>query len=361
MATITLDQWKEATQAISVFKQSSGLKEITQAFELYTQRQTSSNLDLLATRLQTWRTTGPISERTTLATASNDLQTTITNAQATNQVINVKASNVGQSQYYDFITPLRADMPGLFNPLALAFCLPALKPMEIAKVNEAFRRARLASELARDAMVKIAARTTMPAMPTAADNLYIEYFGAFDQTRAKAVLSNYEDIVGSFDTKVMLYDIRNTSYGMDCFAACEVGRVTRTSARTQRQVTSRVTMVMGRGFFEESIPKKSSSGQFNAQDVFDRTSDATAGTFVHELAHGAFHAVDAPKVDANNNWELTPDTTPGDDYGASPDNDEQSSTPALDRRLAVKDPSIAIRNADNYGQFARQCLAHAHK
>jgi hypothetical protein len=116
-------------------------------------------------------------------------------------------------------------------------------------------------------------------------------------------------------------------------------------------------MVLGRTFFTASIPKKTASGAFNASAAFSSTSNATVGTFVHEMAHGAFHAVDAPKVDALNNWELAPELTAGDTYGASPDNDEQSSTPTLDKRLAIKDPTIANRNADNYGQFAVECLA----
>jgi hypothetical protein len=354
MPTITLQQWTTATQAVSAFKQSDTLKEVTRAFGLYTQRQTTANLELLAGNLQLWRTTGPLAERTTLATDATDLQTTITTAQATNQVINVKASNVGQSSLYDLITPLRADMPAIFGALGPAQCLPAFTPTEIAKINEAFRRARRAAELARDAAIQIAAKTALQRPMTATEALFVEYFGAFDQTRARQVLANYKDIVDAFDTKVMLYDIRNTPYGMDCYAACEVGRITRTSARQQSQVTSRVTMVMGRAFFTESIPKKPAAGPFNPPAAYDKTSDATVGTFVHEMSHGSFHAVDAPKVNAANNWELAPDLTAGDDYGASPDNDEQSSTPLLDKRLALKDPSVAIRNADNYGQFARE-------
>jgi hypothetical protein len=369
MPTITLDEWKTAIQAISAFKQSAALKDVTEAFDVYAQRQTSSSLDRLARTFEVWRTTGPLAERTSLTTSGADLQTTITNAVNTNQVINVKASNVGQSKLYDLITPLRADMPGVFGALPPAQCLPPLTPTEIAKINEAFRRAKRAVELARDTMIKIAPKTALTMPLAESEALYVEYFGAYDQARARAVLSNYQDIIGSFDTKVMLYDIRNTPFGVDCYAACEIGRVTRPkltvtgagagNVGAPQRVTSRVTMVMGRCFFSESIPKKPAAGRFNGSAAFDKTTDATAGTFVHELAHGAFHAVDAPKVDGSNNWELQPDLIAGDDYGASPDNDEQSSTPELDRRLAVKDPSIAIRNADNYGQFARQCMVLA--
>jgi hypothetical protein len=84
------------------------------------------------------------------------------------------------------------------------------------------------------------------------------------------------------------------------------------------------------------------------QLVYNRTTDATVGTLVHEMSHGSFSAVDAPPVDKGGNWKLAPDLN----TWASPDNDVQSSTPELDKRLAAKEPRAAIVNADNYGQFA---------
>ncbi len=151
-----------------------------------------------------------------------------------------------------------------------------------------------------------------------------------------------------------LHDVRNTRDGKGFYAACRSARVTRDY---EERVTNRVDMVLGRAFFSGAIPKRPKSGGFNAQQAYSATSDATLGTFVHELAHGTFRAVDAPPVRPNGAWVLQPNVTPGDRYGASPNNNIQSSTPVLDKRLAEKDPTIAVRNADCYGQFAREYMS----
>jgi hypothetical protein len=357
MPVITLDQWMEAARAaVPAHRQSQALAEVTLAFRIYTERVTTTHLDSLSRVFEVWRTAGPMGERTALAQAAEDLADTIRAAQLANRVIVTRASNVGQSPYYDLITPLRADMPGLFTVLGRDQRVMPLAPGDIHKINEAFARARRAAEYARDAMVDIATRRELTRPLSRAEGDYVDYFGEFHRDRAQAVLQGFRDIVDAFDQRIMVYDVRNTVFGMSCFAACEVGRIARTTARQGSRVTSRVTMVIGRGFFSRSVPRRDAAGGFSPSVAFDATSDATIGTIVHELAHGCFHAIDAPKVDDSGNWELQPNLTPGDWYGATPDNDEQSSTPEADRRVALKDPDIAIRNADSYGQFARQCL-----
>ena len=183
---------------------------------------------------------------------------------------------------------------------------------------------------------------------------YTKFFGAWDQARFTKVLTGFEAICDGFDAKVQLYDIRNANNGPLWFAACYPGQISRDH---NRRATSQVRMVMGRVFFIDSVPRRSAGGAFNAQAAFTATSDATVGTFVHELAHGTFMAIDAPIVDARGNWTLAPiSMVPGNpDYGQSPDaTNNQSATPANDALLASFFPDIAILNADNYGQFARE-------
>ncbi len=211
MPAITFDEWKTATNAIPFYRQSQALKSLTSAFEKYARSQTAWNLDNLASFFQNWRTHGPTTERTGLTTAAAGLQDTITNAKNTNRVINVRATNVGQIDCYEFIAPVPTEIITAMGGLVPRSerVLP-LKPSEISKVNEAFRRAKAAARLARDYMVELSKRTavSLPAkgVPTALlpaqqrEKLYVDYFGAFDQTRAKTVLQGYKDIYDSFDT-----------------------------------------------------------------------------------------------------------------------------------------------------------------
>ncbi len=98
MPVITLATWKSAVAKVKFFNRSPQLEDLTQAFELYTQRATKANLEQLADRFAAWRnlnTQQVQTERATIgASAENDLQFTITQAKNTNLVINDKATNV---------------------------------------------------------------------------------------------------------------------------------------------------------------------------------------------------------------------------------------------------------------------------
>jgi len=365
-----LQQWEAQVNSL-VPTPSPQLAAITTAFQVYEGARTQTNLADLSAKLEVWRTTGLLKERAILAGDAKDLELYITRAEKANQVISAKASNVGANQFYDFISPLPADVAadcnGLLPP---SLHLPVMGPQEIIKINEAFSRAYEAACAARDALAKLspklvtgvriggAVRTpppapTPPASPTM--TLYTTWFGAWDHARFTKVLNGFEDICDAFDAKVQLYDIRNTTDGSGWYAACYPANVTRD---TNRRVTSRVRMVMGRSFFSGAIPKRS-GGTFNAQAAFSGTSDATLGTFVHEMAHGTFCAVDAPMVNPDCTWTLAPvSMVPGNPgFGLSPNpGSNQSSTPDMDRLLAQCHPAVAVFNADNYGQFARACV-----
>jgi hypothetical protein len=339
---------------------SPSLGNVNSAITAFETDKTQPKLQDVAQNLAVWRTTGPIKERTELAAAALDLESYIKNYRFTNVVINRLAGDFGQSRFYDLRPATVANWAWL-APAAVP-TLPPFTPIEVLKVNEAFARSYRAATAARDEMVKIAAKTTLPTAPAGAEKAYVDYFGAFDATRAKKVLANFKDIVDAFDQTVLLYDIRNWSYGADCYAACFPGKVTRSSARTASKVTSQVEMIMGRFFFSDSIPRytfATTGGEFDDDPyttTTDQTTRATVQTIVHEMAHGCFMAVDAPRVKNDNSWELSPKTSPAEEWGASPVNAQQSSNRKMDQRLARKDPNIAIVNADCYGQFAVESL-----
>lgn len=97
---------------------------------------------------------------------------------------------------------------------------------------------------------------------------------------------------------------------------------------------------------EGGVPKGANPGDY--VHSYNKTSDATLGTLIHEASHGTWDAADAPIPLDNGSWN------PGapDANGDSPNNDIQASTRVLDKKLATMHPTIAIQNADNYGQFA---------
>jgi len=104
----------------------------------------------------------------------------------------------------------------------------------------------------------------------------------------------------------------------------------------------------GRDFCAEGKSHGKLGNVNEMQLVYNRTTAATVGTLVYEMSHGTFSAVDAPPVRKGREWKLAPNVN----TWASPDNSVQSSTPELDKRLALKEPRAAIVNADNYGQLA---------
>jgi hypothetical protein len=363
-----LQKWQAAVAA-SVTAPSQRLNEVTGAFQTYEGDKSQANLTDLAAKFQLWRTTGNLRERAELVNASHNLELFIAAAEKANRVIVTRARDIGTNRFYDLVKPVPTTIINeCVGPISPDRELPPLVPSEVQKINEAFARAQFAAVAARDALTGVSPKlvtgrtiggqaiNTSGRTPGASPTMttYTKFFGAWDQARFTKVLTGFEAICDGFDAKVQLYDIRNANNGPLWFAACYPGQISRDH---NRRATSQVRMVMGRVFFIDSVPRRSAGGAFNAQAAFTATSDATAGTFVHELAHGTFMAIDAPIVDARGNWTLAPiSMVPGNpDYGQSPDaTNNQSATPANDALLASFFPDIAILNADNYGQFARE-------
>lgn len=221
--------------------------------------------------------------------------------------------------------------------------LPALTPIEIRRLNEAVSRVLQAVTAGRDLMIKIAAKSSLTGALGPGEALYVSYFGAFDKTRAQTVVKNFNALHKcASGTGPIIFDHRNTDFGEDCYAACKKGNV-----------MADLKIWMGRDFFTQGKVSNVQWGTNDAsQSAYNRTTDATLGTMVHEMSHGCFRAVDAPPVDSGGHWKLTPNINTWE----SPDNNVQSSTPKLDKRLAIKEPRAAIVNADNYGQFAVEAM-----
>jgi hypothetical protein len=220
---------------------------------------------------------------------------------------------------------------------------------ETARINESLRRSKAAVELARDTLIKLP-RDPSLWKGTKEENAYTDFFGAFDEVRYQLVLENYRALVLAFDGQPNVVDIRNTTAGGNCYAAC-VRRNLKTKVNGSMALSGRVDIFLGQAFL--------GGGGGALAGRYESGTDATVGTLIHEFAHGAINAVDAPMVNpAGTAWTLTPNLTVGAaDYGISPDPwNNQASTPEDDRNLARFDASVAVRSADNYGQFARAIL-----
>ncbi|MDH5217671.1 MAG: M35 family metallopeptidase, partial [Gammaproteobacteria bacterium] len=279
-------------------------------------------------------------ERIALQTQKADLEYTITQERHANVVIVAKASNVKEIGWalvpwnvVDY--PWTAEVPSVNK-------VPPLKPSQISRVNEAIRRAKRASFGAMNVMIKLEKKTTFSTPPTSEEQIYLDYFGAHDRSRIRRVRDNFQTIYLAFSGTPNVVDLTNTMYGVDCYAACFRNDLASISPRGARSLSGAVNIFLGRHFF-------------TGKTSYEKSSDSTIGTLIHEFAHGAINAVDAPRVMANGDWELQPDHLADPthaDHGASPNNSLQSSTIELDKRLANKNPVIAVRNADSYGQFA---------
>lgn len=248
-----------------------------------------------------------------------------------------------EAQGYSFVNDIDGDLP-----LPPAQCLPPLTQVEIARLNEAFSRAKLTAKLSRDCTIKIANQDSMPNHNlTKEQQIYLDYFGTFDKKRAKQIRDNFIKLFNAFDALPEVVDHRNTNFGENRFAA------THTKHLTDGE---KVRVWIGRDFFAEGKAHPKGVSKDNYNKSYSTTSDATVGTLIHEFSHGVFHAVDAPPLDNTGQWVLNPNLNAGDNYGASPNNDTQCSTREKDKQLASLFPNISLRNADNYGQFACEIL-----
>jgi hypothetical protein len=225
----------------------------------------------------------------------------------------------------------------------------ALNFSQTARINEAFARTRDAVKQARDALLRFP-RDGGAWTNTDDQNSYLDYFGAYDGTRFLHVLENFRILALAFDGNPNVIDIRNTASGGACYAACARANLKSTTSGSLA-LTGRVDIFLGKAFFNDSGP---------LSQRYARSTDATVATLVHEFAHGSFKAVDAPKVNPGGTaWTARPAnlTVGHDDYGISPDPwRNQASTEDEDKALAKFAPAVAIRSADNYGQFTREVL-----
>lgn len=230
-----------------------------------------------------------------------------------------------------------------------------LNQSKTARINEAFSRARSAVTIACDALAKLPRSASAWTAGGRSDDQtsYIDYFGAFDPDRFQQVTENFRILKMAFDRDPNVVDIRDTTSGGNCYAACVRSNL-KTKTGGSLALTGRVDIFLGSAFLDDS----GTLGQ-----KYAKSTDSTVTTLVHEFAHGSFGAVDAPCVNgAGTGWTQPPSNlTPGHlDYGLSPDPwNNQASTEQADKALAAYAPDVAVRSADNYGQFARELLMRA--
>lgn len=230
--------------------------------------------------------------------------------------LNVKPTPIPTEGYY------LIDDPQPITPVAIP--VGPLRKAEIVRINEAIARLKRAVDAAVDAVAK----STVNGPSTPSRVLYSEFFGTITPQRRARVRDNFLLISallggtrGGAVGTLNLVDSRNDQEKFEWFAATY-----RNSAVGQTSVL----VYVGRLFFT------------GAND-YNVSSDATIVTMVHELAHACFGASDVPTVASG--LALNAQGMPP--RGAAVANDA-----AEDRVLAAADPDLAIRNADNYGQFA---------
>jgi hypothetical protein len=216
------------------------------------------------------------------------------------------------------------------------------------RITESLRRAKAAVSYAHTAVVDLAKLTRFSSPPTLFESIYIDYFGAFDAGRIAKVKRNFTILKLALDRGPTIIDLRDTTYGLSCYAACFRGNLGVSNSSGQVSVGSALKVFLGRSFF--------ATGVMN----YGASTDSTVGTLIHEFAHGAINAVDVPPVSATGAWTHArkSDDPAHNDFGDSTDNSVQASTIPLDKLLAKHQPDYAVVNADNYGQFACALLTH---
>jgi hypothetical protein len=214
--------------------------------------------------------------------------------------------------------------------IATADLRPPLNRSEINRINEAISRTGQAIDAAIRGL-----STLRPAAGTALDanqQLYKRFWGAFDATRKTKIQQNFQQLArfasgsrGGNQGTIAIIDARNDSEKADWFAA-----TTRNSVQNNT-----VRFWLGRTFFI-------GTGNYAV------SSDATIVTFVHELSHAVFDALDVPVPGS-------PAVLNADGYptvGGVINNSFNAADTAGDEALANANPAMAVRNADNYGQYA---------
>ena len=287
------------------------------------------------------------------AAAENGLKSEITGATV---VTNVKATIKprGYTLYVPGDTGYKLDGDTL---LPLAQRAAPLTSSQIQIINEALQRSKLAAELARNAMITVSKKSALGVTKSTNEQLYVDIFGAYDQTRATTVRKNYDSIVSAL-TNPVVHDHRSTSF----FNTVGEGY----AATHSGNVTVNVDLWLGRDFFADRYHKKfqgrnaKSIDSVKAKtDAYNTATDSTVGTLVHEFAHASINAVDCPEIVKVGGVDRFY-TNPNAGY-SSPNNNRQASGEDQVTRLAKLEPRAAIVSADCYGVFAAKVLTNATK
>jgi hypothetical protein len=342
---ITYPNWKVSIASVPPFKRTKELQEVNSAFELYSTNSTQPRLATLEEKFLAWEESTSAearAERQKLSSAYKDLEFTIQRAAPTPVTTRANVTPLGWTlSVWDAVTfPWTREV--------VTNVLPPLSPSEMTRLNESFRRVKVAVDLARTAMLAISKRKQFTgANVPFEERTYRDYFGVYDEKRLVKVLENFCILHLVFQRGPAVVDMRNTEYGKKTYAACYRNNVTTKEAKGNLALNGTVRMFLGRSFFEGTS--------------YTASTDSTVGTLVHEFAHGSFSAVDAPPVE-NSTWVLTPKELANPahaDYGETPELLTQASGSDKDKALAAFAPDIAIRNADCYGQFAKECLVQS--
>lgn len=335
---MNFDEWKRAAQKISFFKQSAQLKKVTDMYQAHELRPTPASAGKLQAAIKEWEAYAQHAVEKTQIGAANVTALKGVAGTVVSVSSGVKILPVGYRLYAPGDAGYKQDGDTL---LPVDKRPPKLTAAQFQILNECIMRSRNAAGLAHEAMKKIATKTALTPPLNADEQRYIDIFGAFDQTRAKKVLENFQAIVSAL-TNPIIHDHRST----DFFAKKGEGY----AAAHRGTATANVDLWIGHDIFLDRY--KFDSNHQDTKAAFQTATDSTVGTLVHEFSHASINSVDVPPVKDDGSWELPP----GADW-ASPDNDKQATGRVQVRRVAAKEPRAAIVAADCYGQFAAECLA----
>jgi hypothetical protein len=303
----------------------------------------SANLQTTWTAFSAWKTAKPM-EYQTIRVPADELESELARvwtARPANLGNNVRSSQT-RPEGWTLVAYAGLDLVPPGDRVG------ALSGPEIQRINEAFRRAKSAVELARDALIKIQSPNGFPPQLNADQQSYIDFFGAYDANRFQKVLGNMTGLALAFKNTPRVTDYRNQAEWWKEYGGCVRANLI-SNAGGSVSLTGTVDILIGRGFL--------------MRGGYAGTTDATVGTLVHEFSHGTFAAVDVPEVDAFGNFACTRESdTPGDyNFGNSTDPfHHQASQEADDKLLATHHPGYAVVNADSYAQFVRAVLQRSH-
>jgi hypothetical protein len=230
--------------------------------------------------------------------------------------------------------------------------LGELTMSEIAKINEAMMRAPSAVAAAHKALTRVGylRRNGTPANELTMDDkaaveAFANFFGAYDADRFERIADNFQVLVLAFKNTPKFADWRNDRAWKDTYGGCVRDNLGKKDKSGTLNLTEEVEILFGRAFL----------GKGN----YEKTSDDTVATLVHEFAHGSIDAVDVPDVDDQGNFQCgrQSDDPKARNFGNSTDAmNHQCSNERMDKVLAKFKPEYAVVNADNYAQFTKTLL-----